>query len=100
MASPQAHATPEQVEALQAHLKTWEALLRDLEATLATSSPTSGTDPTRQELAMSRRILSNYRRTLARDLERGLQHLPAAEAARASETAEASIRRLRALGGA
>ena len=83
-------ATLEQVDALKARLDAWETLLDDLEA-----RPRSTQDEAR-ELSMSRRILENYRRTLARDLKRGLARVPAGELSRALSTAEASVARLEA----
>lgn len=83
-------ATPEQADTLRTRLDTWEALLVQLETRPARSQDTT-------QLTMSRRILENYRRTLARDLRRGLARVPAGELFRAISTAEASIGRLEVL---
>lgn len=83
------NATPEQAEQLSALLNAWEAQLERLE----TRSDLKGTPP----LTQSRRILEGYRRTLARDLARGLARVPAAELFRAIGTAQASLKQLGAL---
>ena len=72
-------ATPELAAQLSERLDLWEAALSGLE------SPAS---------VQSRRMLENYRRTLARDLARGIERVPAAELQRAIATAEAATRQL------
>ena len=72
-------ATPELVAELNERLDAWEAALIGLE------SPAS---------VQSRRMLENYRRTLARDLTRGIERVPASELRRAIATAEAATRQL------
>lgn len=82
----QLNATPEQAEQLSTLLDAWNAQLERLEA-----HPQLQPQPT---LTQSRRILENYRRTLRRDLARGLERLPAGELFRAISTAQASIAQL------
>lgn len=83
-------ATPEQAARLSELLDTWEARLGRLEA----RPELQGTPP----LTQSRRILENYRRTLAADLSRGIGRVPATELFRAISTAEASLKQLEGLG--
>lgn len=82
-------ATPEQAVQLSSLLDLWEAQLKRLEA-----RPELPGEP---QLTQSRRILENYRRTLSRDLARGLARVPAAELFRAISTAQASLKQLDAL---
>jgi hypothetical protein len=82
----QLNATPEQAKQLSALLDAWEAQLGRLEA-----HPKLQSQPA---LTQSRRILENYRRTLKRDLARGLERLPAGELFRAIRTAQASMAQL------
>jgi len=82
-------ATPEQAEQLSALLDAWEAQLGRLE----TRPDLKGTPP----LTQSRRILENYRRTLARDRAHGLARVPAAEIFRAVGTAQAAMKQLTGL---
>lgn len=88
----QLNATPEQAEQLGALLDAWDAQLGRLEAQpLLQSQQQSQLQLT---LTQSRRILENYRRTLKRDLARGLERLPASELFRAISTAQASMKQL------
>ncbi len=82
-------ATPEQAAQLTERLDAWDTQLGRLE----TRPDLKGTPP----LTQSRRILTNYRRTLGRDLARGVERVPAAELFRAISTAQASIKQLDAL---
>lgn len=82
----QLKATPEQAARLTELLDAWEAQLGRLE----TRSDLQGAPL----LTQSRRILGNYRRTLGRDLARGLDRVPATELFRAISTAQASIKQL------
>ena len=82
------NATPEQAEQLGALLDAWDAQLGRLEA-----QPLLQSQP-QPALTQSRRILENYRRTLKRDLARGLERLPAGELFRAIRTAQASMAQL------
>ena len=82
-------ATPEQAAQLTELLDTWQAQLERLE----TRPDLKGSLP----LTQSRRILMNYRRTLGRDLARGVARVPAAELSRAISTAQASMEQLDAL---
>ena len=79
-------ATPEQAAQLTELLDTWEAQLERLE-----TRPDLKGSP---RLKQSRLILANYRRTLGRDLARGVARVPAAELFRAISTARASIGQL------
>lgn len=72
-------ATPELVAQLSERLDLWQGALEGLE------SPAS---------VQSRRMLETYRRTLARDLKRGIERVPASELHRAIATAEAATRQL------
>lgn len=83
------NATPEQAARLTELLNTWEAQLGRLEA----RPELGGTPP----LTQSRRILENYRRTLAADLARGVERVPATELFRAISTAQASLKQLDSL---
>ncbi|CAA9574479.1 MAG: hypothetical protein AVDCRST_MAG86-2115 [uncultured Truepera sp.] len=82
-------ATPEQAALLTELLDAWEAQLGRLEA----RPELEGTAP----LTQSRRILGNYRRTLAADLARGIERVPATELFRAISTAQASLKQLDSL---
>lgn len=82
-------ATPEQAARLTELLDAWEARLGHLES----HPDLKGTPP----LTQSRRILEGYRRTLSRDLVRGLARVPATELFRAISTAQASIKQLEVL---
>ena len=62
-------ATPEQAAQLTEVLDTWQAQLERLE-----TRPELKGSPL---LIQSRRILTNYRRTLGRDLARGVERVPA-----------------------
>lgn len=88
----QLKATPEQAAQLTELLDTWEAQLGRLEA----RSELRGTPA----LAQSRRILEAYRRTLAADLSRGIERVPATELFRAISTAQASMKQLDGLAAA
>ncbi len=83
------NATPEQAARLSELLDTWEAQLERLEA----RPELKGTLP----LTQSRRILGGYRRTLAADLARGIERVPATELFRAISTAQASLKQLDSL---
>ena len=83
------NATPEQAARLTELLDAWEAQLGRLKA----RPELSGTPP----LTQSRRILENYRRTLAADLARGIERVPATELFRAISTAQASLKQLDSL---
>lgn len=96
-------ATPELAAQLTQRLDLWDAELKRLEAEPSPSegatAPASGNASVKNTsaqntLAQSRRLLENYRRTLGRDLSRGLERVPAAELFRAIATAEASTAQL------
>lgn len=82
----QLKATPEQAARLTELLEAWEAQLGRLE-----TRPDLQSAPL---LTQSRRVLGNYRRTLGRDLARGLGRVPATELLRAVSTAQAFIKQL------
>lgn len=88
----QLNATPEQAEQLSTLLDAWDAQLGRLEAHPELHPQAQG-----PALTQSRRILENYRRTLKRDLSRGLARVPASELFRAISTAQASLKQLAGL---
>ncbi len=73
-------ATPELAAQLSERLDIWAGVLARLPDTPAS--------------AQSRRLLDNYRRTLSRDMARGLERVPAAELFRAIATAEAATKQV------
>lgn len=92
----QLSATPELAARLSGLLDVWETKLTELEAAPRLDSQTASV----AQLQQSRRILDNYRRTLALDEARGLGRVPAAELFRALATAEASLAQLSQLSAA